>query len=221
MKAQTINLIPAARLQARQRRAHLRRCIIGSIAYTILNIAVVLTCRTLLGGADPSLAARLEEAQTAADRAARDLTSARTDLESAQSMLSASRSIVDQPDWGLLMKVLAAQQGSEIVLRDCRVMPVEAAAPAPQKQPGKRGAAQATPGEPAMVLSVTGLGRSQVAISQFVLRLEELHLFGKVVLLDTTRESFMGSEALGFAVDCPLNESTPQRPVVASAGGAP
>ncbi len=68
-----------------------------------------------------------------------------------------------------------------------------------------------------MVLSISGLGRSQPAVSQFVLRLEAMHLFARVTLLDTNRETFLGGEALGFRIDCSLDD--PAAGAIASTGG--
>jgi hypothetical protein len=46
------------------------------------------------------------------------------------------------------------------------------------------------------------VGRSQAAVSQFVLRLEQLGLFDRVTLLDTRREPFGADSAVGFRAVC-------------------
>ena len=52
------------------------------------------------------------------------------------------------------------------------------------------------------MLRLAGVGRSQAAVSQFVLRLEQLGLFDRVTLLDTRREPFGADSAVGFRAVC-------------------
>ena len=62
----------------------------------------------------------------------------------------------------------------------------------------------ATPGEEAKEFSINieGLGRSNSAVSEFVLRLESLGLFDSVVLQKGTRETFLSGEAVAFRIQC-------------------
>lgn len=235
----SVNLIPAARLNARRRRAHVRRCIAGCSGYAALALAAGLTCHGVWGRADESLPVRLADAQAVVERSAHDLAATTADLDAAQSTLRASRSIAEQPDWSLLMKLLAIKEGDEIVLRECLVQPAnpgaarqeaadkqreservrEAAARGskPAARRGQPAPGDAGPVEPSMVLSISGLGQSQPAVSQFVLRLEAMHLFSRVTLLDTNRETFLGGEALAFRIDCSLDDPAPG--ATASIGG--
>jgi hypothetical protein len=236
----SVNLIPAARLSARRRRAHAKRCIAGCSLYAVLAMAAELACRGIWGQADASLPVRLADAQAVVERSARDLAATRADMDAAQSTLRASRSIAEQPDWSVLMNLLALKEGDEIVLRQCLVQPGAPAAASrqdaadkqreservreaaargskPAARRGQVGQSDAAPLEPSMVLSISGLGRSQPAVSQFVLRLESMHLFARVTLLDTNRETFLGGEALGFRIDCSLDD--PAAGAVASTGG--
>jgi hypothetical protein len=54
------------------------------------------------------------------------------------------------------------------------------------------------------VLNIAGLARSQLAVSQFILRLEQTGLFDRVSLIDTARETFLGGPATGFKLECSL-----------------
>jgi hypothetical protein len=64
-------------------------------------------------------------------------------------------------------------------------------------------------------LRLSGLGRSQAAVAQFVLQLETTDLFEHVSLLQTTRQQYLGGEAVAFELDCPLRGRT------SSGGGMP
>lgn len=215
-----VNLVPAARLRARRRRRHVRRCAAGCSIYAAAALAAALACRGVWGRADASLPIRLSDAAAAAQRVAKDVAAVRAELDAHSATLRATRSIADQPDWSLLLQLLAAKEGEAIILRECRVLPsdtgplAQGAPPAPSargKGKAPRTASKSSgqppgaPTEPAMVLGITGLGRSQAAVSQFVLRLEGLHLFAKVTLLETSRETFLGGEAVGFRIECSLD----------------
>ena len=64
---------------------------------------------------------------------------------------------------------------------------------------------------PDVLLEVVGIGRSQLAVSQHVLRLEQTGLFSKVNLIDTGREPFLNTNAIGFRIQCVFGE-TQQHP---------
>jgi hypothetical protein len=55
------------------------------------------------------------------------------------------------------------------------------------------------------LLTITGYGRSQAAVSHFVLRLEEAQLFDQVTLIKTSREPFAASDAYAFQIECSLS----------------
>jgi Tfp pilus assembly protein PilN len=55
-----------------------------------------------------------------------------------------------------------------------------------------------------MVLSVSGYARSQAAVADYVLRLEELGLFRQVQLLQTTQLSTTDGTVVSFNLSCPL-----------------
>jgi hypothetical protein len=137
------------------------------------------------------------------------------ELTLAEATLRASRSISEQPDWSALMALLAAKAGDEIVLKTCLVRPrdLDHAVASPRSQgqgavDGATGATQPPPAEPSMVLGLSGLGLSQAAVSQFILRLEGTRLFAKVTLIDTSRASFERMDVVGFRIECSLDEPT-------------
>jgi len=56
------------------------------------------------------------------------------------------------------------------------------------------------------VLQLVGTAKTSAAVSQFSLRLEATHLFSKVAMVNTSKESFQASDAYGFQMDCFLDE---------------
>src|SRR5665213_937838 len=123
----------------------------------------------------------------------------------ARTAMDADRQIAEQPDWSHLLGVLARQSGDQIVFNSCAVGPnlqadaSPAAVPPAAKTPGS-GASRT-----ALALTVSGFGRSQLAISQFVLRLEKTGLFARVAV-QTHRETYLGGEAVSFQLICSLDE---------------
>ena len=105
------------------------------------------------------------------------------------------------------MSLLAAKSGADVVLKGCTVRPRDPAPPPPPpKKPGAKAAPAPPPAEPVMLVSVMGRGRSQQAVSQFVLRLESTGLFGRVTLVETNRDNSERVDAIGFRIDCSLDE---------------
>lgn len=216
----TINLIPAPRLQARRRRVHRLRCAAGCLAYAgVLGIATAIS-HAVLETADPQLQNRLTAVGLTIDQTSRSIASTRAQLDAAQSTLRASRSIAEQPDWSALLALLASKSGDEIVLKGCAVRPREPERPAVAPDPRKPGPkpAPVPPSEPVMIVALSGLGKSQQSISRFALRLEETRLFGRVTLLDTNRETGDRPDAIGFRIECALDDPGTSAPKVIDGG---
>ena len=61
-------------------------------------------------------------------------------------------------------------------------------------------------------LELLGLGLSQQAVSEFVLRLEEMTLFRQVKLIETRREPYLESEAIAFRIVCVFQTAEVSQP---------
>ena len=227
---QRVNLIPTHRRLARQRRTHVRRCVVACAAWAVITVAVTAGSYALWPE-DPVVRDRL-------DRAERDMTAlstaadaARADLTAAQTTLRAARAIANQPDWSLLMALMADAVGPEIVLQGFAVAAPEpvgggvaTAAPAPPPPArGTRASAPPQPQQPVAVrqtITIRGVGRSQLAVTQFILRLERTGLFSRVMLLDTSRETFADQPAVAFQVECALEHGGGSDQAPRHAGGS-
>jgi Tfp pilus assembly protein PilN len=186
-----INLIPAHRIAARQRRARLRAWGSAVVAYGIA-LAIACTAVTVLQ-ADPEAGQTLQQVELtrAANRkASGTLVEAAKRLALAQTSQKMVRVLSDQPDWSLLFAGLGNRLGDDAVLRDIRL----------------RSISTGPAGPPRYKLELRGLGKTQTAVSQFVAALEKSELFDEVRLLRTGREPFLTDNAVSFDLDCTLGD---------------
>lgn len=216
----SINLIPSPRREARRRARQRRRCAIGCAAYAAVLSAACSAAWGVWDQRDPGTDGRLGDLAGQIRRTEAKVAAARAEFAAVQSQLQASRIVAGQPDWSLLLAVLGTKTGEDVVLRGLRVLPVDAAAPAGPREgvrnPPGQAAAPAAPrgpavaggaGQAAFQLNLNGLARSPLAVSQFVLRLEQAGLFRRVALRDTGREPFLGGEAVSFRLECAFDDS--------------
>ena len=122
----------------------------------------------------------------------------------AEARLTSGRAVGEQPDWSLLLAMLSSALGDETVLRSIRLQAPPEAAPGAAGSSGKPGRADAARTLQPISLEVTGLGRTQQVVSEFVLRLEHTPLFETVRLVDTRREPFLNDHAVVFRIECVL-----------------
>lgn len=210
-----VNLIPAGRREARARRRHLRR--LGAVV-AVCAVAVLggyVACYALDDGEGSRL---LGEARGEVERlgvAHEEMRSLRRQISDARRKLAAARMRVRHPDWSLLLAMLAGHVSDELILERCCLRPVEPGSqdagrtPAPGAVPG--GTAPAGQVE-RYVLELTGLARSQTAVSQFVLRLEKSGVFREVRLVKTHRREFRNAKVVGFHVECSLSGERERTP---------
>lgn len=199
----SVNLIPRVRIDARHRRERGRRWVSGGLVYCLSLVLVWAAARALWGGPDHATARQLDDTgvQIEDTRAALALLQPR--LADLQTTLAASRTIGDQPDFSILLSLLASLLDEETVLSDVEVYPYD---PTGASAPGARRTATLTDTDSvkAYDLRINGFGRSQSAVSEYVLRLERCGLFRKVHLLDTHKQPFLRDDAVAFRVECTL-----------------
>ncbi|MDB5301979.1 MAG: hypothetical protein JWO87_3642 [Phycisphaerales bacterium] len=214
----SINLIPAPRRDAKRRRGHLRWCAAGCGGFSGAVLLAAIACRVLWGGGEPGLDRQLTIAQEEVRRADAAFTEARNELASVNAANAADRQIAGQPDWSLLLALVADRAGNEVVLRSLSVTPrpVEIIAAKPAPAAGKPAPPPPAPSR-SLMLMASGLGKSQPAVTQFALRLEKTGLFSRVRLIDTSRENFLADEATAFHLECSLDEPAATK-VVATTG---
>jgi Tfp pilus assembly protein PilN len=122
-------------------------------------------------------------------------------------VLETTKAIHGQPDWSKLLIGLSAQLDDEIVLSryqfttltsDNKVITVEGSGSLPAAPLG------VFLTECRHTLTLHGFGKSQEAVSRFVLRLEGSGVFDLVRLVNSSRQTFLNGEAVAFSVECHL-----------------
>jgi hypothetical protein len=221
-----VNLIPARRIIAKQRRRHVRRCVVicSTWAFVVSAVCVAGQGLTPAVAGEGNLAERLERAARDIEANEQLVAAARDELAAAQATLRATRSIADQPDWSALLALMGRATGDDVMLRSFDLQPAPAVpAVAPKGGNNARGPQPApAPARAAgFVLATGGLAQSQLAVTQFVLRLERIGLFSRVTLLDTSREPFRDGEATSFRVECVIDATPGVTPAVGPTQGDP
>lgn len=194
-----VNLIPLQRIRARQRRRRVRWWALGCGAYGAVLLAVGAGSILLRDAAADGAAVRIAELDARIQASEASLAAVRLELAQRRAVLRVNEAVSDQPDWSILLALLAEKVGEGVALESCELTPQAA----PAAADGKPSAAA-----PALYkLSVRGFGRDQGAVSAFVLGLEESRLFDHVKLLETKRTPLLAGEAVSFTVECELVES--------------
>jgi hypothetical protein len=192
-----VNLIPANRLAAQRRRRRTRAWIVAGAGWAGLVIAACIGVEARWG-VDPSAVA---EQITQADQRITDLNNklneGRRRLNETEIARQTVLSVTDQPDWSILLAIFGRSTGEDIVLRDLSLKPDQQTQPSATKSAQPKGFA----------LQVRGFGRTQPAVSQFVLRLQEIGLFDDVRLVRTGREPVLNTSAVSFEIACTIRES--------------
>jgi hypothetical protein len=207
----SVNLIPAPRRAARQRRACLRRCAVACAAWAVVSAAAAAGSHALWRDAEDAQAEdRYATVSEDIERTERAISTVRGQLAAAQSTLRAHEAIANQPDWSVLLAVLARRMGQEVVLKSVHVHPAGATAAA-RSDPRRTTVVQQSPSAAGgdsvpFVLEASGMARSHLAANRFVRALDETKLFARVFVLDTAREPFLNGTAIAFRLECSLDE---------------
>ena len=197
-----VNLIPAHRRDAQHRRRRVRIWIGLCAVYGLLLTVGYGACYAKWGGGGDDLDQQLIHTQTQIDSADMTIQRLGTQLTEVRMEMEAVQAVAEQPDWSVLLALLAKVRGEDVVLKRCEVQPTRRA------EPTASAADNQTPQEPtadrSFLIRLVGYARSQAAVSKFVLRLEDARLFDHVTVMRTTREPFLEDQAVAFHLQCML-----------------
>lgn len=204
-----VNLIPIYHQQARGRRVYAMRWVGLCIGYALLVAAGGIGAQCLWGRGAGDVNHRLSVLQEQVTQDKSTMAALAPKLSQIQTTLAASRTVGVQPDWSVLLRLIAGLLDHKTVLSDCRLTPAsEAGFPVMLGRAGRK--KSSTGKAEGYVLQLKGLGEDQQAVAGYVLRLEKTGLFGKVTLVDTHKEPFFrgGESAIGFQIRCTLGNGT-------------
>jgi Tfp pilus assembly protein PilN len=193
----TINLIPAARRAAKRRRFHVRCCIAACIAFLFAASGLSAAWRATAAESDSGVNDQLAAVASEIDHNTKAVATSGAQIDALRTQLAANRQVLSQPDWSLLLALLGKELGDQIVLNGCALKLDDA--------PAAAGASTASPRPGGLVLHLSGFGKSNQAVTDFVLRLESTQLFSRVSLVDTSHNTYLGGDAYAFRIDCPLD----------------
>jgi len=172
-------------------------------------VLICITCHRTWGVGPNPLGQEIDYTGDRIRESGRTIVTLQKELATARWKLDSARGVGRQPDWSVLLALLAEGLGHDVVLKSCELnqvlIPLRGTAGRPQMPPpaGLNGSEKG-PQELMFVLTVTGFGRSQTAVSQFVLRLERSGLFDNVRLVNANRQPFLNGKAIAFQLECSL-----------------
>jgi Tfp pilus assembly protein PilN len=185
-----INLISSTRRMDRRQRVRRRSWVVAFVSYSVLIAAASLIYRGIDTYADAgTLTENLAGLDAELGEIEKQRAGLRPELAELRLVLTAGRSITDQPDWSLLLIYLADEVlGEEIILSGCALGPVVGGGQDKNIQ------------DSSVAVTLTGHAKTTSDVSRFVLRLEESGLFNRVTLERTSREPFLDGQAIAFEI---------------------
>lgn len=202
-----INLIPAARIAKRRRKARMRLWTLICGTYLISLAVLALSAHAFWRDTDDSA---IEELAFTAQRIKgynSKISEFQKKLVKTKAELEASKVISCQPDWTKLLVLIGDELKEEVVLENYQLVTTS-------KSRGDvtnslQELLSSSPpsvflAERQYTLELSGFGRTQTSVSQFVLRLEQMQIFDSVELVNSRRKTFLNSEAAAFSIECSI-----------------
>ncbi|MBX3358936.1 MAG: hypothetical protein KF745_10980 [Phycisphaeraceae bacterium] len=200
----TANLIPARRLKVTAARRTARRWIIGGTLYAMGLVGGLGAASAAWSTESTDLEYRLAEQQSRLKSREAESHGLSRRIDDLKRRLAANRAVTEQPDWSVLLSLLAECLGDDAALRRFRLRVEQP--PPPAKPTGD--AASVPPARATttlFVVQISGIAKEQSVPPQLVQKLQDSHLFDTVKLLETRLEpSTSGVQLVAFEVECRL-----------------
>lgn len=199
------NLIPTYRLVRKRRRARMKLWAIVCSAYIVALMAFAVAAGMLFSGEGQNIAHEIAITSERIDAHNASMLDSRRNLADATSQLETWRILQAQPNWSKLLLRLSDELGVSLVLSHCQFTACDQ-----RYEPLDKNLSGWLASKPLGVLlsenrynlGLRGYGQTQEAVSQFVLRLEEIGLFDSVRLASSKRQAFLETEAVFFDIEC-------------------
>jgi hypothetical protein len=114
-----------------------------------------------------------------------------SDIDGESAVLRANRAIGNQPNWSLLLALVADLRTDDITLHECALLSEHAT-----------GSGSEDTVDRTYRVHIGGFGVDQDAVTQFVVRMESVSLFERVKLVETRRETLFDQPRMRFLVTC-------------------
>lgn len=202
-----VNLIPAARIEKRRRKARMRLWAAICGTYVILLAGLALSAHAFWRDTDDSAIEELAFTEQRIDRYNATISEFQQKLTKVQAELEAGRVISSQPDWTKLLVLVGDELRDQVVLDDCQLATLNKSGENATNN-AQESLSSSPPGvylaERQYKLELSGFGRTQTSVSQFVLRLEQMQMFDKVELINSRRQAFLSDQAVAFSIECSI-----------------
>ena len=196
-----VNLIPASMRDAQRRRRHAKRWLAVWSAYGLLLLAACAVCHAVSGGDHHAVSDEIARTSAKVNNARTVVAALGKELADAQLKLEGNLTVGGQPDWGVLLAVIAKSLREDVLLHDCRLLPtVGTQSGTGDAQAGQ----QASAAQESFAVEIAGFGRSHAAVARFVMRLRKTTLFDKIRLTQTSLQMLKNRKAVAFELECTL-----------------
>jgi hypothetical protein len=202
-----VNLIPARRLAAKRVKARVCRWLVICGTYLAALALAAVAASIFRPGRNSDLPGQLAAVTGQIEQENKSMLELRRALAEVTGALETKRAFREQPDWSMLLAGLARQLGEDLVLTRCRLKAFKEDSGAPVQggsPPAAPKSLRASLVEQRYQMTLSGFGRTQESVSQFALGLEGIGLFDRVRLVNSSRQTFCSSQAVGFTVECRL-----------------
>lgn len=197
-----VNLIPLERQRASKRKIANRKWMQGTGLYCIAVIIATICSRVFTTDPGIVIAQQIKDTQDKIIAGETKLIEINNSIKTAQVSLIANQQLRDQPNWSVLLKLIASKMGKSIVLTRCDLIPIFAS------EPAKQGHVK----EPISYdFIIEGQGRSMIQINTFVLSLEETKIFNQVNLDESHHQLFSNTQSNYFRLRCVLGSGKQKR----------
>jgi hypothetical protein len=200
-----VNLIPVRRLARKRwkRRGRVWTGLCGT--YLLLLAAGLLSAHVLWPSDSYSLDRDRQSVEQVIDEHSKRIADLQGQLAGVTRELEVSRAIAGQPDWSKLLVLLGNELGENVVLSQCQLSTTNASAG--DITHDLKAWLVSSPLEELLAarryrLRLTGFGRTQNSVSQFVLGLERMRVFESVRLIKSYRQAFLDGQAIAFSLEC-------------------
>ena len=200
-----VNLIPVRRLARKclRRRGRLWLNICGM--YLLLLAGGLLSVRVLWPSDSRSLSRERQTVESVIEEHRKRIVGLQEQLADVTRELEVSQAIAGQPDWSKLLVLLGHELGEDVVLSQCRLSTASAATG--DIMDDLKSWLASSPLEELLAsrryrLKLSGFGRTQSSVSQFVLSLERTSVFESVRLINSYRQAFLDGQAIAFSIEC-------------------
>ena len=201
-----VNLIPPARIARRQRKSKIRLWTVMCGTYLISLTVLALSAHAFWRDTDDSVVAELAFTAQRIEGYNAKISELNNKLATTKAALEAGQVINSQPDWTKLLVLVGHELKEEIVLAECQLLATSKNSG--NAMNGVQNMSSSSPSaflaERQYTLELSGFGRTQTSVSQFVLRLEQMEMFDSVELVNSRRQSFLNTEAVVFNIECSI-----------------